>query len=111
MALGRKTGGQRPGSLNKKNREVSEICEQYGYNPIQAMIRIAYNPKAPLDLRAKMHAEIAPYLYSKRTNADAAPGGTTFQVVMTDAGRKEFAPPVVPALPAAEAEQTNRNQT
>jgi len=72
MAIGRKTGGRQLGSLNKRTREVAEICGTLGYNPVEAMIRIALDPAAPLDLRAKMHAELAPYLYAKPTKALSA---------------------------------------
>ena len=90
-----KTGGKRSGTLNKltqaKLEEIDHLCNRLQYNPIEAMVRIACNRRAPIELRAKMHAEVAPYLYSKKASLDGMPAGSTFQVILMRAGQ-ELAP-------------------
>ena len=66
MALGRKTGGRLAGTPNRKTKEVAEILASLGHDPISAMVEIARNPKASLDLRGRMNAELLNYVYPRR---------------------------------------------
>jgi hypothetical protein len=66
MAFGRKTGGRAAGTPNRKTQEVAELLESLGCNPIEGMARIAMHPKTKLELRARMFAELAGYVYPKR---------------------------------------------
>jgi len=66
MALGHKTGGRKAGTPNRQTREISELLESLGHNPIEAMVRIATDPEASLELRGRMNAELAHYVYPKR---------------------------------------------
>lgn len=62
-----KHGGRKKGKLNKVNEEVRGlILLEAGHDPIKAMIDIANNPDASLELRGKMNAELAGYVYAKR---------------------------------------------
>ena len=66
MAAGYKTGGRVAGTPNRQTRDVTELLASLGHDPIAAMVRIARNPKASLDLRGRMNAELAHYVYPKR---------------------------------------------
>jgi hypothetical protein len=46
--------------------QIGELLESLGHNPIEAMVRIATDPKASLELRGRMNAELAHYVYPKR---------------------------------------------
>lgn len=65
MAKGHKTGGRVAGT-HRRTQEIQELLESLGHNPIKAMVEIANNPKASLDLRGRMNAELLPYLYPRR---------------------------------------------
>jgi hypothetical protein len=53
MALGHKTGERKAGTLNRTTKEISELPESLGHNPIEAMVRIATDPEASLELRGR----------------------------------------------------------
>jgi len=72
MALGHKTGGRKAGTPNRKTQEIGELLESLGHNPIEAMVQIATEPKASLELRGRMNAEPAQYVYPKRKAAEVA---------------------------------------
>ena len=73
MALGHKTGGRKAGTPNRKTREISELLESIGCDPIEGMARTAMDEKHPPELRGRMYAELAPYLYAKRKAIELAP--------------------------------------
>lgn len=66
MALGKKTGGRQAGTPNKRTTELSERLEALGCDPIEGMAQIAMNEANPLELRGRMYAELAAYLFPKR---------------------------------------------
>jgi hypothetical protein len=72
MALGRKTGGRKAGTPNRKTREIGQLLESLGHNPIEAMVQIATDPEACLELRGRMNAELAQYVYPKRKAVEVA---------------------------------------
>src|SRR6516225_6719236 len=72
MALGHKTGGRKAGTPNRKTQEISELLESLGHNPIEAMVRIATDPEASLELRRRMNAELVQYVYPKRKPEEVA---------------------------------------
>lgn len=72
MAKGLKTGGRSPGTPNKRTQEVSERLQPMECDPIEGMARIALDKSVPLDLRARMFAELAPYVYPKRKLVERA---------------------------------------
>ena len=72
MALGHKTGERKPGTPNRQTREIGELLESLGHNPIEAMVQIATDPNASLELRGRMNAELAHYVYPKRKAVEVA---------------------------------------
>jgi hypothetical protein len=72
MALGHKTGGRKAGTPNRKTMEIGELLESLEHNPIEAMVRIATDPEASLELRGRMNAELAQYVYPKRKAVEVA---------------------------------------
>lgn len=72
MAQGHKTGGRKAGTPNRKTQEISELLASLGHNPVEAMVRLATNPKASLELQGRMNAELAQYVYPKRKAIEVA---------------------------------------
>ena len=70
MAKGFRTGGRKPGTPNKRTAEVAALLEELGCEPIEGMARIAMNEAHPPELRGRMYAELAQYLYPKRKALD-----------------------------------------
>lgn len=71
MAVGHKTGGREAGTPNRKTKEVAELLESLGCDPIAGMAGIAGNQQNPPELRGRMYAELAQYLYPKRRAVEA----------------------------------------
>lgn len=86
MAFGRKTGGRVAGTPNRKTRDVEELLASLDCDPIRGMAEIARNPEASLELRGRMNAELAQYLYPKRkaveySGTDGAPIRDKLEIV------------------------------
>jgi len=65
-----KTGGRKAGTPNKRTAEVIEKLEALGCDPIQGMARIAMDETNAPELRGRMYAELAQYVYPKRRAMD-----------------------------------------
>lgn len=66
MAQGRKTGGRVKGTPNRRTRELAERLDALGCDPIAGMADIAMDVGNPPELRGRMYAELAGYLFPKR---------------------------------------------
>lgn len=66
MALGRKTGGRIRGTPNRRTQDIQSLLSRLGCDPIEGMARIAMDPLNPIEVRAKMYAELAGYIAPKR---------------------------------------------
>ena len=66
MAVGRKTGGRVVGTPNRKTAEINDLLESLRCNPIEGMAQIAQDLKNSPELRGRMYAELAQYVYPKR---------------------------------------------
>ena len=68
MTVGRKTGGRRAGTPNKRTQDVIDKLEDLGCDPIEGMARIARQAEEEGDkvLAARMYTELAPYIAPKR---------------------------------------------
>jgi hypothetical protein len=62
LPLGHKTGSAESGTPSWKTREIGELPGSLGLSPIEAMVRIATDPKASLELRGRMKAELHQYV-------------------------------------------------
>jgi hypothetical protein len=73
---GERQGGRQRGAPNKRTLDVIERLAALHCDPITGMARIALNIKNPLELRAKMFAELAQYVAPKRKTMEhsAEPG-------------------------------------
>jgi len=74
MATGKKTGGRKAGTPNKKTLDVIEKLEAMDCDPISAMARLAMNAEASgdLPLAARMYAELGNYCAPRRKAVEAA---------------------------------------
>jgi hypothetical protein len=73
MALGRKTGGRTKGSPNKKTIEAAEKLDALRCDPLEGMAQIAMDLTSSPELRGRMFAELAGYLYPKRKAVESSP--------------------------------------
>jgi hypothetical protein len=63
---GERRGGRQRGVPNKRTLDVIERLAALRCDPIAGMARIALNKKNPVELRARMFAELAQYVAPKR---------------------------------------------
>jgi|SRR5579875_320882 hypothetical protein len=75
MARGHKTGGRKAGTPNRQTKEINALLDSLGCDPIEGMVRIAQNPKARLELRGRMYAELAQYVHAKRKAIEVSADG------------------------------------
>lgn len=80
MAFGRKTGGRTRGTPNRRTQDIQSLLASLGCDPIEGMARIAMDPEHPVEVRARMYAELAGYVAPKR-KAVQLDGGDTNRVV------------------------------
>ena len=66
MAVGRKTGGRQKGTPNRRTQEIIEKLDTLGCDPIEGMARIAMDESNTVELRGRMYAELAHYVFPKR---------------------------------------------
>jgi hypothetical protein len=66
MALGRKTGGRVRGTPNRRTHYIEALLAHIGCDPIEGMARIAMDSQNPIEIRARMYAELAQYVAPKR---------------------------------------------
>lgn len=85
MAKGIKTGGRKPGSLNKKTLDLLAVCEEEGIEPFRAMIIEAKRMTQAVD-RFDAYEKICQYLYPKKRAVELSndPEGDGFQIVIKD---------------------------
>ncbi len=84
MAVGFKTGGRVAGTPNRKATEAAELLASIGHDPIAAMVEIAKDPNASLELRGRMNAELAHYVYPRcRAVEQTVPEANVFRVEVT----------------------------
>ncbi len=70
MADGFKSGGRRKGSLNRRTVEASVKLDALGCDPLEGAARIAMDESIPIEVRGRMYAELAVYMYPKRRAID-----------------------------------------
>jgi hypothetical protein len=63
---GERRGGRQRGAPNKRTLDVIERLAALHCDPIAGMARIALNKKNPVEVRARMFAELAHYIAPKR---------------------------------------------
>jgi len=66
MAKGFKTGGRLKGTPNKRTQDLTERLAELGCDPVEGMARLAMDPNSSPDLKGRMYAELAQYVYPKR---------------------------------------------
>ena len=82
MAIGIKSGGRAKGTPNKRTAEVAELLYALDCDPVEGMARIAMNEAHAPELRGRMYAELAGYLFPKRKALEVKDAGrhVTFQI-------------------------------
>lgn len=72
MALGKKTGGRKTGTTNKKTQSVIDKLEELKCDPIEGMAKIAKQAmgEGDLQLAGNMYKELAQYVAPKRKSIE-----------------------------------------
>lgn len=78
MALGRKTGGRKKGTPNKRP-SVTELIAQSGMDPIQKMMDLMMN-SLDENIQLQSAKELAQYVYKKRSQEVHLTGKITHEV-------------------------------
>ena len=77
---GERRGGRKAGTPNRRTVELAERLQQLGCDPIEGMARLAMNEELSPELRGRMYAELAQYVFPKRRAAElSGPGGEPLQ--------------------------------
>jgi hypothetical protein len=63
---GIKTGGRTRGTPNKRTAELAERLHELGCDPLAGLAQIAADPATDVVLRARVYADLLPYLYPRR---------------------------------------------
>jgi hypothetical protein len=74
MALGRKTGGRKKGSLNKVTAAQRAEIVASGETPLDYMLRVMRDPSVEHTRRDEMAKAAAPYVHSRLASVDHSGG-------------------------------------
>lgn len=78
---GQKTGGRTAGTPNKRTADLAERLEALGCDPLKGLARIAADPSTDTALRARIYADLLPYMYSKRKALEVSgPDGDAIKI-------------------------------
>lgn len=70
MAIGKKTGGRKKGVPNKVTLEREAEIKASGLTPLEYMLRVMRDEKAPEERRDDMAKAAAPYVHPKLASVD-----------------------------------------
>ena len=76
MAIGKKTGGRLRGTPNRRTTDIQVLLMRMGCDPIEGMAKIAMDCTNPVEIRARMYAELAQYVAPKRKAVQVDTGDT-----------------------------------
>lgn len=76
MALGRKTGGRRKGSINKATAEKIAAERNSGLMPLDYMLQVMRDESALQPRRDEMAKAAAPYLHPRLASAEVKASGS-----------------------------------
>ena len=63
---GHKTGGRAAGTPNKRTADLADRLKALKCDPVKGLAAIAADPATDTALRARVYADLLPYLYPKR---------------------------------------------
>ena len=69
---GERRGGRTAGTPNKRTVELVERLAELACDPVEGLVRIANDPATDAALRARVYADLLPYLYPKRKALEVA---------------------------------------
>ena len=98
MALGRKTGGRVRGTPNQRTQDIQRLLDQMGCDPIEGMARIAMDVDNPVEIRARMYAELAQYIAPKRKSIEMGNGDADRVIFNIGIDRRATAHVIAPVL-------------
>jgi hypothetical protein len=101
---GQKTGGRTAGTPNKRTADVMGRLEALGCDPLEGLARIAADANTDIALRARVFADLLPYLYPKRKALElSGPDGAAVEIDLASV-RQLLASRVAAAIATVKAE-------
>ena len=87
MPVTRTSGQGRPkGALNKRTQAVADLLAEMDCDPIVGMAMIALDAHNPIELRARMYAELAQYVAPKRRAVEHSGEVNLVEQLLLEAG-------------------------
>jgi hypothetical protein len=87
MPVTRTSGQGRPkGALNKRTQAVADLLAEMDCDPIVGMAMIALDANNPIELRARMYAELAQYVAPKRRAVEHSGEVNLVEQLLLEAG-------------------------
>lgn len=83
----KKIAGRQKGSKTKLQLSLTvlETLQELGHDPIRGMVDLAIDPETSPELRGKMNAELAKYVYPQRKAIEhSGPGGSAITIDLLD---------------------------
>lgn len=77
MALRKKPNMSVKDSTEALRKGIRDLCKRQGYDPIEEMIALAQDEDTPIDLKVRIHKEIAEYTVPKLRSIDINANVTT----------------------------------
>ena len=85
----KKAGGRQKGTPNKKSQDLIQRCEDFGFDPFEALLSMARDSEDEL-LRFNAVKELCQYLFPKRKALEVSgPGESGIKVTICDYTSKE----------------------
>jgi hypothetical protein len=78
--------GRRAGIPNKRTQAVADLLADLGCDPIAGMAHIALDQLNPIELRARMFAELAAYVAPKRRAVEHSGELNIIEQILLEAG-------------------------
>jgi len=80
---GERRGGRTAGTPNKRTVELVERLAELACDPVEGLVRIANDPATDAALRARVYADLLPYLFPRRKSVELAdPNGDPVQLIV-----------------------------
>lgn len=89
VALGRKTGGRRAGTPNRRSIEFLDKLTELNLDPLAELVAISKNSDVTAELRARILMDLMGYVYPKRKALQTHPPGAQPVVFNIDFGQSE----------------------
>ena len=86
MAFGKKTGGRKAGTPNKRTAELVDAARASGRTPLEYMLGVQNDPAASPERRDAMARAAAPYVHPRMSAPEPNAGGNIHVSIIKNFG-------------------------